>query len=68
MTDTVNTAQRQRVTTEGDFYTRQQHEEPIWHPRQEDQGCSSYTRLTWQRETCETQATWQQHPLWRMCG
>lgn len=68
MSDTANTAQRQRASVEGSYYTRQQSEQPTWHSRQEDQGCTSYTRLTWQRETCETQAHWQQHPLWRMCG
>eukprot|EP00971_Amphidinium_carterae_P235372 4671077-Amphidinium_carterae.1 len=68
-TDNTNVAQRQRVTTGGDYYTRQQeHNRPTWHQRQEDQGCSPYTRLTWQRNTCETQAEWQQHPLWRTCG
>eukprot|EP00971_Amphidinium_carterae_P076345 1507498-Amphidinium_carterae.1 len=30
--DTTNTAQRQRVTTGGDYYTRhQEHERPAWH-------------------------------------
>eukprot|EP00971_Amphidinium_carterae_P117476 2327385-Amphidinium_carterae.1 len=65
--ETINTAQRQRVTTGGDYYTWQQ-ERPTWHQRQDNQGCSTYTRLVWQRTTCETQAEWQQHPLWRMCG
>eukprot|EP00971_Amphidinium_carterae_P199965 3968854-Amphidinium_carterae.1 len=61
--------QRQRVTTGGDYYARhQEYDRPTWHQRHEDQGHTSYTRLTWQRDTCETQAAWQQHPLWRMCG
>eukprot|EP00971_Amphidinium_carterae_P226512 4492920-Amphidinium_carterae.1 len=67
--DTANIAQRQRVTTGGDYYTtHQEYDRPDWHQRHDDQGCSTYTRLVWQHNTCDTQAEWQQHPLWRMCG
>eukprot|EP00971_Amphidinium_carterae_P024558 484168-Amphidinium_carterae.1 len=68
--DTANTAQRQRMNPDGDYYTRQQdqHDRPEWHQRDDDQSYYPYSSLHRQRNTATTQAEWQQHPLWRMCG
>eukprot|EP00971_Amphidinium_carterae_P152260 3017799-Amphidinium_carterae.1 len=65
------TAQRQRMNTDGDYYTRQQDEEEHttarWH-RGDDHRFWGYRNLERQRNTAMQQAEWHQHPLWRMCG
>eukprot|EP00971_Amphidinium_carterae_P303544 6031478-Amphidinium_carterae.1 len=68
--DDDNTDQRQRVNPDGDYYTRHQnqHDRPEWHQRGDDQRYYTYSSLNRQRNTAVTQAEWQQHPLWRMCG
>eukprot|EP00971_Amphidinium_carterae_P245865 4883254-Amphidinium_carterae.1 len=64
--DTVNTAQRQRMNPDGDYYTRHQdqHDRPDWHQRGNDQSYYTYSSLNRQRTTEIAQAEWHQHPLW----